>query len=239
MGTTESNDVVIVAFIALAIVLIMVVAMTLIALKLRSDKRKEKAERLLEAAGFSVLKTAPAASEAIRDRDLGQQVSDAIWLVMGDAPVLVDERGKLVALHHPTTDIGLISDAIIEQTSDLAAEAKDALQNFWSSVMKKVPGEIIDPRQDYPRNAHGVIQYPKGDARRLFVLIAAIEELEKPTLTSLAEFTGWNKGSIDRDIPSIEAQYGVVIEKNDAVFSIKDWGKLLNKNEVKKILRGA
>lgn len=238
MGTTESNDVVIVAFIALAIVLIMVVAMTLIALKLRSEKRKQKAERLLEAAGFAVLKTAPAASEVLRGRDLGQQVSDAIWLVMGDAPVLVDERGKLVALHHPTTDIGLISDSLIEQTSDLAAGAKEAIQNLWSSVMKKVPGEI-DPRQDYPRNAHGVIQYPKGDARRLFVLIAAIDELEKPTLTSLAEFTGWNKGSIDRDIPGIETQYGVVIEKSDAVFSIKDWGKLLNKNEVKKILRGA
>lgn len=87
-------------------------------------------------------------------------------------------------------------------------------------------------------NAHGVPQYPKADARRLFVLLAAIDLLERPTLTSLAEFTGHNKGTIDADVAKLAEQYGVKIFKAGPVYGIEAWGDILRKSGVKKVLIG-
>jgi hypothetical protein len=87
-------------------------------------------------------------------------------------------------------------------------------------------------------NAHGVPQYPKADARRLFVLLAAIDRLERPTLTSLADFTGHNKGTIDADVARLAEQYGVVVAKTGPVYSIEYWGEILKKAGVKKVLQG-
>ena len=88
------------------------------------------------------------------------------------------------------------------------------------------------------KNEHGVPQYPKADARRLFVLLAAIDSLERATLTTLSNFTGHNKGTIDADIAKLNEQYGVSITKEDAVYRIESWGDLLKKNAVKKFLIG-
>ena len=90
----------------------------------------------------------------------------------------------------------------------------------------------------YQQNAYGVTQYPKGDARRLFVLLAAIDALERPTLTTLAEFTGHNKGTIPADVERLREQYKVVIRKDGPVFSIESWGDLLKKEGVRKLLKG-
>lgn len=87
-------------------------------------------------------------------------------------------------------------------------------------------------------NAHGVPQYPKADARRLFVLLAAIDKLERPTLTSLADYTGHNKGTIDADVAKLIEQYGVAIVKTGPVYDIESWGEILKKNGVKKVLQG-
>jgi len=87
-------------------------------------------------------------------------------------------------------------------------------------------------------NEYGVPQYPKGDARRLFVLLAAIDYLERPTLTSLAEYTGHNKGTIDADVAKLREQFGVDIERDGPVFSIRSWGDLLKKAGVKSHLQG-
>ncbi|MDR6397921.1 hypothetical protein ACTOWA_00530 [Herbaspirillum seropedicae] len=88
------------------------------------------------------------------------------------------------------------------------------------------------------KNEHGVVQYPKADARRLFVLLAAIDYLERPTLTSLSEFTGHNKGTIDADVAKLREQYGVMVEKDGPVYSVESWGDLLKKSAVKKFLQG-
>ncbi|MFM0265501.1 hypothetical protein [Paraburkholderia sediminicola] len=88
------------------------------------------------------------------------------------------------------------------------------------------------------RNEHGVIQYPHSDDRRLLVLLAAIDELERATLTTLAEFTGLNKGVIPRNVEILREQFGVEIEKDGPVYSLVSWGPLLKKGGVKKLLRG-
>lgn len=90
--------------------------------------------------------------------------------------------------------------------------------------------------KDYPVNKFGVVQFPKGDIRRWFVLLAAIDHLKHPTLTSLADFTGWNKGSIQRDLPKVEEQLGIVIEKSGAVYKILSWGNLVSQKGIKNII---
>lgn len=88
-----------------------------------------------------------------------------------------------------------------------------------------------------PVNDYGVPQYPKGDARRLFVVLAAIDHLERPTLTTIAAYTSHNKGTIDADVQKLREQYGVEIEREGAVFGIRAWGDVLKKAGVKKHLR--
>jgi len=91
---------------------------------------------------------------------------------------------------------------------------------------------------DYPCNDHGVPQYPKGDARRLFVVLAAIEKLSRPTLTTLAAYTGHNKGTIDAGVVKLVEQYGVEIDRDGPVFVLRSWGDVLKQQAVKKILSG-
>lgn len=91
---------------------------------------------------------------------------------------------------------------------------------------------------EYEVNQHGVPQYPKGDARRLFVVLAAIDSLERPTITTLAAYTGHNKGTIDADVVKLREQYGVDIGRDGAVFVLRSWGDVLKRAGVKKYLRG-
>ncbi|MEM8519468.1 hypothetical protein [Janthinobacterium sp. CAN_S7] len=90
----------------------------------------------------------------------------------------------------------------------------------------------------YPTNDHGVPQFPKGDARRLFVLVAAIDVLERPTLTTLAEYTGHNKGTIPADVGKLVEQFGVELVKDGPVYRVESWGDVLKKNSMRKFLRG-
>jgi hypothetical protein len=91
---------------------------------------------------------------------------------------------------------------------------------------------------EFKLNEYGVPQYPKGDARRLFVVLAAIEHLERPTITTIAAYTGHNKGTIDADVAKLREQYGVEIERESAVFVIRSWGDVLKKVGVKRHLIG-
>lgn len=88
------------------------------------------------------------------------------------------------------------------------------------------------------KNEHGVIQYPKDDARRTIVLLAAIDELEYATITTLQDFTGINKGVIKAHIEKLNKYYDVKIEKDGPAYKIVSWGELLNKKGVMKCLRG-
>lgn len=88
------------------------------------------------------------------------------------------------------------------------------------------------------RNEYDVPQFPKGDARRLFVVLDAIDRLERPTLTTIAEYTGHNKGTIDADVRKLVLQFGVDIRREGAVFVILDWGIVLKKTGVRRHLYG-
>lgn len=87
------------------------------------------------------------------------------------------------------------------------------------------------------KNDFGVPQYPETDARRLFVLLSAIDLLERPTLSAIADLTSHDKDTINADILKLQEQYGVVLYKIGDIYKIESWGDILKKNGVKKSLR--
>jgi len=89
----------------------------------------------------------------------------------------------------------------------------------------------------FEKNKFGVVQYPKGDVRRLFVLLAAIDQLERPTLATLRDFTGYLKGNIDPDVTKICTQLGVQIIKEGPIYRIVDWGRIVIREGVHLVLK--
>jgi hypothetical protein len=87
------------------------------------------------------------------------------------------------------------------------------------------------------KNEFGVIQYPHDDVRRLFVLLAALDLLERPTLPAIADLTGLNPETIDDDIECLREQFAVQIHKHGHVYRIESWGDLLKKAGVQKRLK--
>jgi predicted DNA-binding transcriptional regulator YafY len=86
-------------------------------------------------------------------------------------------------------------------------------------------------------NHFGVTQYPDNDARRLFVLLSAIDLLERPTASAIADLTGVDRETIDDDIAKLREQYGVLLIKLGDVYRIESWGEVLKKSGVKKFLK--
>lgn len=91
---------------------------------------------------------------------------------------------------------------------------------------------------EFPRNENNVIQYPKNDPRRLFVLLHAIETLDRPTITTISAYTGLNKGLIDAHVNNLNEFYGVSITKNGPVYNIESWGNILNREGVTECVHG-
>lgn len=87
------------------------------------------------------------------------------------------------------------------------------------------------------KNQFGVPQYPKDDARRLFVLAAAIHLLEHPTATAIDDLTGIDKTTIDDEVDKLREQYGMVIHKFGETYRIASWGKILNKGSVAQAMK--
>jgi hypothetical protein len=90
---------------------------------------------------------------------------------------------------------------------------------------------------NYQTNEHGVVQYPKGDTRRMFVLLAAIDELPAPNLKNLENYIGSNRSTILSDIEKVQTQLGVKIGRHNYNYFIIDWGETLKKAGVKKHLK--
>lgn len=90
----------------------------------------------------------------------------------------------------------------------------------------------------FPKNHFGVPQYPEHDARRLFVLLSAIDLLERPTASALADLTGYEKESIDGDAQRLREEFGVLLHKIGDIYRIESWGDVLKKNGVKRYLKG-
>jgi hypothetical protein len=87
------------------------------------------------------------------------------------------------------------------------------------------------------KNDFGVPQYPDNDARRLFVLLSAIDLLERPTLSAIADLTSHDRDSIDADVLKLREQFGVVLHKVGEIYHIESWGDVLKKNGVKRHLK--
>lgn len=83
----------------------------------------------------------------------------------------------------------------------------------------------------------GGAKYPKGDARRLFSLLLAIEELERPTLVSIVARTGHNRGTLQADVDRLNTQFDVSIVKDGPVYKIESWGRVLNKAGLRSYLQ--
>lgn len=90
----------------------------------------------------------------------------------------------------------------------------------------------------YHRNEFGVPQYPDNDARRLLVLLASIDLLERPTASALADLTSHDKNVIDHEILDLQEQFGVAIHRIGEVYRIGSWGDVLNREGVKRFLNG-
>lgn len=90
----------------------------------------------------------------------------------------------------------------------------------------------------FPKNHFGVPQYPEHDARRLFVLLSAIDLLERPTTSALADLTGYDKESIDGDVLRLREEFGVQLHKVGEIYHIESWGDVLKKTGVKRYLKG-
>ncbi|HTH44860.1 MAG TPA: hypothetical protein VL528_07240 [Oxalicibacterium sp.] len=89
----------------------------------------------------------------------------------------------------------------------------------------------------YPKNQFGVPQYPLGDARRLFVLAAAIDLLERPTATAIADLTGIDKAIIEDEVAKLREQYGMTIHKFGDMYKIESWGDVLLKDGVVRAMK--
>ena len=91
---------------------------------------------------------------------------------------------------------------------------------------------------NYPRNHFGVPQYPENDARRLFVLLSAIDLLERPTVSAIADLTGYDRERVDADVMRLREEFGVVLHKVGEIYHIESWGEVLNKSGVTRYLKG-
>jgi len=91
----------------------------------------------------------------------------------------------------------------------------------------------------FNKNEFGVVQYPQDDIRRLFVLLSALDLLERPTLATIVDLTNLDPETIDDDIERLREQFGVQIFRLGGVYRIESWGDVLKKNGVVKRLKNA
>ncbi|HJV75218.1 MAG TPA: hypothetical protein VJ654_13415 [Noviherbaspirillum sp.] len=90
---------------------------------------------------------------------------------------------------------------------------------------------------NFPKNNFGVPQYPEHDARRLFVLLSAIDLLERPTVSAIADLTSHDRETIDADIARLREEFGVALHKVGEIYHIESWGNVLKRNGVKQFLK--
>jgi hypothetical protein len=88
----------------------------------------------------------------------------------------------------------------------------------------------------FGKNQFGVPQFPGDDARRLLVLLAAIDLLERPTTSAIADLTSFDKDSVDDQVNMLREQFGVVLHKVGEVYHIESWGDLLKQEGVRKLI---
>lgn len=80
--------------------------------------------------------------------------------------------------------------------------------------------------------------FTKGDARRYFVVLLAIDEMPQgeATMHRVSESVGCTRAEATRAVQIAEKQFGVTVDRNGPVYSILSWG-VLKKNEVKALAK--
>lgn len=79
--------------------------------------------------------------------------------------------------------------------------------------------------------------FPKGNLNRIWLVLGALDALEKPTLVNITNAIGMPKASVnDVLIKLVDGQVaGVTVEKVNTEYKIIEWVNL--KKEVKKIYK--
>lgn len=70
--------------------------------------------------------------------------------------------------------------------------------------------------------------YPKGDARRYFVVLAAVDSMKKgeATIHRVATAIGCTRAEAQRAVQAVAEQFGVAFERNGSAYIISSWGVL-------------
>ena len=79
--------------------------------------------------------------------------------------------------------------------------------------------------------------FPKGDFRRLAAVLHAIDQLQPATLVRIAAATGLDKRTVTGLVAQAD-QAGVTIAKEGPVYTIADWGPVIRKSGLRKLLTG-
>lgn len=69
--------------------------------------------------------------------------------------------------------------------------------------------------------------YQRGDVRKLLRLALAMEDVSTPSLNNLARETGFGKQALIDDIKRMQSQLGMVIDKEDFCYRVRNWGPVL------------
>jgi hypothetical protein len=79
--------------------------------------------------------------------------------------------------------------------------------------------------------------FPKGDLNRIWLILGALDSLEKPTLINITNATGMPKASVNDVLKKLVCGQiaGVTVEKIEAEYKITEW--LNMRQEVKKIFK--
>lgn len=81
--------------------------------------------------------------------------------------------------------------------------------------------------------------YPKGDFRRLLAVLGAIEEIEQATLVKVATRTGLDKKTVINLVAQAREQVRVEIDKDGPVYTLVDWGPVIQPAAGRLALEGA
>lgn len=86
--------------------------------------------------------------------------------------------------------------------------------------------------QDHPK-------YPKGDLRRMLMVLGAIQEAGGATLVQIVARTGLDKKTVSDLILKAQEQAGVSVVKTGSKYSIENFGPVLKIIGCKLALTGA
>jgi hypothetical protein len=84
-----------------------------------------------------------------------------------------------------------------------------------------------------------VVNYQKGDLRRMLSVLAAIDSIPDATLVKVVAKTGLDKKTVTNLITQAREQAGVEIIKSGPAYTLESWGPIIKRTGAKMVLTGA